>query len=198
MKKQLITYSVALALMAFTACSNNHPTNNADNKSAETGTPKSAEEHNDAKFKSDNEKDAQFVVDAVNDNLIEISLCDLATTRSTHPEVKELAKMLSEHHTKANNELTALAQKKNITVPSTTDLKNSEYNALNDKKGDDFDKAYYDKIVQMHKDEISRFEKAAQDCKDADIRNYASSQLPSLRAHLDRAMDDRKMADNWK
>ena len=196
MKKNLINYMVAAALIGFTACSNNNPNNN--DKTADVGTPKAAEEHNDAKFDSDNEKDAQFVVDAVNDNLIEISLCDLAMTRSTHQEVKDLAKALSEHHTKANNELTALAQKKNITVPSSTDLKNSEYNALNDKKGNDFDKAYYDKIVSMHKDAVDRYEKAAQDCKDAELRNYASAQLPSLRAHLDRAMDDQKLADNWK
>jgi putative membrane protein len=186
---------VAAALIGFTACSNN--TNN-DKVADNMGTPKEAEEHNDAKFNNDNENDAQFVVDAVNDNLIEISLCDLAVSRATHPEVKEFAKTLADHHTKANNELTALAQKKNITVPSTTDLKNSEYNSLNDKKGNDFDQAYYDKIVSMHKDAVSRYEKAAQDCKDAEIRNYAAAQLPSLRAHLDRAMDDQKLADNWK
>jgi putative membrane protein len=94
--------------------------------------------------------------------------------------------------------LSALAQKKNITVPSTVDIESTDYKSLNDKSGVDFDKAYYDHVVAMHKDAIDRFEKAAQDAKDADIRNWASSQLPSLRAHLDRAMDDKKVAETWK
>ena len=192
MKKTLIYSMLAFAVVCFVACSNN-----ANKENKEIGSTDAAEEHNDAKFNSDNEKDAQFVVDATRDNLISISLCDLALSRSTHPEVKELAKNLSDHHTKAQNELAALAAKKNITIPSTPDTEASEYKTLNDKSGNDFEKTYYNKIVDMHKAAISRFEKAAQDSKDADIRNWASAQLPTLRTHLDRAMNDQKLADNW-
>jgi putative membrane protein len=193
MKKILLPSILAIAITGFFACSNNQQHDNSV-----PGTENSAEEHNDAKFSNENEKDADFVVDAVNHNLTEIALCDLALQRANHPEIKELAKNLSEHHMKANDELTALAQKKNITVPSTTDVQNSEYKSLNDKSGNDFDKAYYDKVVAMHKDAIDRYEKAAQECKDAEIRNFAAAQLPTLRAHLDRAMDDQKLAENWK
>lgn len=193
MKKIIIHSFLAMGMAGFLACSNTQQ----DRKDM-PGTENSAEEHNEAKFNNENEKDADFVVDAVDHNLREIALCDLAMQRTTHAEIKEMARMLSDHHTKINNELTALAQKKSITVPSTTDVQNSEYKALNDKNGVDFDKAYYDKIVSMHKEAIQRYENAAQDSKDADIRNFAASQLPTLRAHLDRAMDDQKIAENWK
>jgi putative membrane protein len=194
MKKSILYSVIALATAGFFACSSNTNKDTAH----EAGTPESAEQHNDAKFNNDNESDAQFVVDAAQDNLLGISLCDLAMSRSTHPEVKELAKNLSDHHTKAQNELAALAQTKNITIPTSHDPEAAEYKSLNDKSGTDFEKSYYNKVVDMHKDAISRYEKAAQDSKDADIRNWASAQLPTLRAHLDRAMDDQKLADNWK
>jgi putative membrane protein len=194
MKKLILNSLLAFALVCFFACSNNQQT--AENK--QPGTTDNAEEHNDAKFNNENEKDAEFVVDAVEHNLIEISLCDLALQRATHPEVKELAQTLSDHHTKANNELVQLAQKKNITVPSSTPVESSEYKALNDKSGTDFEKSYYNKVVEMHKDAVSRFEKAAQDLTDSELRNYAANQLPTLRTHLDRTMDGQKLADNWK
>jgi putative membrane protein len=193
MKKILINTLLSCFVVAFFACSNN-----TNHQNDQPGTANSAEEHNDAKFTSDNEKDAQFVVDAARDNMLEISLCDLAISRSTHQEVKDLAKNLSDHHSKAENELAQLAQKKNITIPSDAERESADYKALSDKTGNDFEKSYYSRIVDLHKDAISRFEKAAQDCKDADIRNWAASQLPTLRAHLDRAMDDQKLADNWK
>ncbi len=184
---------LALCIVGFFACSNNQT---AD-KDVQ-GTPQNAEDHNDAKFDNENEKDAAFVVDAANANLTAISLCDLAMNRATHQEIKDLAKTVSEHHLKANNELNTLAQSKNITMPTSSSIKDAEYKNLNEKSGNDFDKAFYDKIVAMHKETIDRFEKASQDAKDADLRNYAASQLPTLRAHLDRAMDDQKLAENWK
>jgi putative membrane protein len=197
--KTLISHSLLAATIAvFFACNSDRTKDNNYNDNDHPGTEKSAEQHNDAKFDNQNEKDADFVVDAVKHNLNEIALCDLAMQRATHSEIKQLAKQLSEDHTKANNELTALAQKKSITVPSTMDVESSDYKAINDKSGVDFDKAYYDHVVSMHKDAIQRFENAAQDAKDADIRNWASAQLPTLRAHLDRAMDDQKLAETWK
>jgi putative membrane protein len=195
--KKIISSVLAVGICAFFACNNADRTHNNDTAD-QVGTEKSANDHNDAKFNNENKDDADFVVEAVKDNLDEIALCDLAMQRSTHNEIKELAKTLSEHHTKINNELAQLAQKKSITIPAYSEVQNDEYKKLNDKNGVDFDKAYYDKVVSMHKDAIERFEKAAQDSKDTDIRNFASAQLPTLRAHLDRAMDDQKLAANWK
>jgi putative membrane protein len=195
--KKIISHSLlALGATLFFACSN-ADRNTAENDTAQIGTEENAKEHNEAKFDNENEKDAQFVVETVKQNLDQIALCDLAMQRAAHNEIKELAKSLSDHHTKANNELARLAQQKNITIPVTTDVQNDEYKSLGDKSGNDFDKAYYDKVVSMHKTAIERYEKVAQDSKDADIRNFAASQLPDLRAHLDRAMNDQKLAESW-
>lgn len=197
MKKNLIYFLLVPGIVTLFACSNTDRNNNdtAENK---IGTEEAAEEHNDAKFNNEMADDADFVVNAVKHNLDQIALCDLAMQRATHSEIKEMAQTLNAHHTKANNELSQLAKEKSISVPVTTDLQNDNYRALSDKTGNDFDKSFYDRIVDMHEEAVRRFEKAAQDSKDADIRNYAASQLPTLRAHLDRAMNNQKLAEGWQ
>ena len=197
MKNKILYFLLVPGITALFACSNTDRNNNNNNSADNVGTEKSAEEHNDAKFDNENENDAQFVVDAVKQNLDEIALCDLAMQRANHSEIKEMANMLNASHTKANNELTRIAKEKSITIPMTTDLQGPAYKSLNDKNGNEFDKAYYDKIVEMHKEAVNRYEKASQDAKDVDIRNFAASQLPTLRAHLDRAMDNQKLAEGW-
>ncbi len=62
------------------------------------------------------------------------------------------------------------------------------YQKLIDKPGRDFDKAYCDMMVDGHKKAVDRFESAAADSKDSDIRSWANSMLPILRSHLDHAM----------
>lgn len=149
-----------------------------------------AEEHNDAKFdKSTQNNDAQFLVDAAEINLKEIQLGQLAQKQGIAADVKKLGKAMEEAHTKAQKELRDLAEKKQITVPSSlTDEGQNEYKKLADEKGKDFDKEYCDKMVQGHKDAIDRFEKAARDAVDADIKAWASGMIPTFRAHLDQSI----------
>jgi len=148
-----------------------------------------AEEHNDAKFDDKNEKDAQFLVNAAEINMKEIELGQLAEQNGRAPRIKELGKMIVDAHTKSQKDLTTLARKKTVTLPtSTTDEGKSEYKKLGDKSANDFDKTYADMMVSAHRDAISLFEKASADCKDADIKAYAANTLPTLRTQLDHSL----------
>src|SRR5436853_6188783 len=74
----------------------------------ETGTPdnkKEAEEHNDAKFDNKSEKDAQFVVDAADIHLTEISLGQLAENNARADDVKELGRIMNRDHKKGYDDL---------------------------------------------------------------------------------------------
>jgi len=157
-----------------------------------------AEEHNDAKFDSNNgEKDAQFLVNAAEINMKEILLGQLAQQIGTTAHVKELGKMMEDAHKKSLDELTALAKSKMITLPATsTDNVQVAYKSLNEKSGSDFDKAYADMMVSEHKDAISIFEIASTESSDTAIRNWATAALPGLRKHLDSAMDCKKKCDS--
>jgi putative membrane protein len=193
MKKFNFPGSIFLNMYLFTAllfvCSCN-------NQKAED--PKDiAEDHNDAKFDNkDQEKDAQFLVEAASINLEEIQLSQLAQQKSSMADVKMLGKMLEEEHTKSLTELQALASKKSVTIPTAvTDKDMDDYKRLSNKSGHDFDKDYCDEMVEGHKKAIEKFKKAATDCADSDIKAWASSTLPTLRSHLDQALNCQKKCE---
>jgi putative membrane protein len=190
MKKSKISLEISglFLCLLFLVCS----CARSNNESSTTGvdSKKMAEDHNDAKFNKSEEYNAQFLVDAATINLNEIQLGDLASTKAVSADVKALGKMMSEDHTKAQAEVVALAQKKNITLPtSATDESMKDYNTLNDKDFKNFDSKYTEMMVNGHKDAISKFEKAVSDCSDSDLREWASKMLPKLREHLDHAMN---------
>lgn len=146
-----------------------------------------AEEQNEERFDDRrSEKDAQFLVDAAAINMEEIELGKLAQQKGTFSDVKDLGKMMEEEHTAALNDLKTLAENKAVTLPSgmTDDARNA-YDKLSEKTGNDFNIEYCDMMVDGHEKAIKKFEDAASDSDDEDIRNWASSMLPSLRTHLE-------------
>ena len=60
----------------------------------------------------------------------------------------------------------------------------------------DFDEAYADLMEDSHDRAVSLFEAAADDSKDADVRNFAKSSLATLRQHSEAAekLDQRDIA----
>jgi putative membrane protein len=187
MKKQFRNIFALMSAVTIVMTSCNNTTKNDDTKAI-------AEEHNDAKYNSsDTENDADFLVAAAEINLEEIKLGQLAQNTSTSTEVKNLGKMMETAHTKSLNDLKELAAKKNITIPTTLTEKGEDaYKKLSDKSVNNFDKTYCDMMVDGHKDAISKFEKAAVECKDGDIKSWASSMLGGLRTHLDHALNCQK------
>jgi putative membrane protein len=156
-----------------------------------------AEEENEAKFdNNEQEKDAQFLVNAAEINLKQIQLGQLAQQKGSTTHVKELGKMMEDAHTKSQRDLIALAQSKRITIPtSATNAATDAYEDLNKKSGNDFDKAYADKMVSQHEDAIETFENATTDNYDADIKNWAIATLPDLRTNLNHSIECQKKCD---
>jgi putative membrane protein len=181
-KNAILLITIVTTLLIIVSCSNNKKPDD---------TKEVAEEHNDAKFDNkEQERDAQFLVNAAEINLEQIQLGQLAQQNGSAIHVKELGKMMEDKHSKSLIELTALAKSKVITIPtSLTDNAKNSYNKINEKSGNEFDKEYADKMVKGHKDAIEVFEKASTDCSDADIKSWASASLPELREHLDLSID---------
>ena len=187
---------LAVALCGASSCADNQ---SAVKQEKQEDTKKVAEEHNEAKFDTRaSEKDAQFLVNAAEINLEEIKLGQLAQQSSKMVDVKEMGKMMENAQTKSLNDLKALAMKKSITIPtSPTNDAEDAYKKLTD-KDTKFDKDYSDMMVKGHKDAIEIFQKAATDATDADIKQWATSVLPTLRTHLDYAMICQKKYDKMK
>jgi len=131
---------------------------------------------------------ADFAVEAAAGGLMEVELGKIAQEKATNPRIKEFGAMMVKDHSDADDKLKALAQQKNITLPtSVSDKQQKDIDDLNKKTGKDFDKAYMNMMLDDHKTDIKKFEKAGNDLKDADIKSFAMQALPTLQKHLDSA-----------
>ena len=174
--KTLNTALLCLGLtVAATSCSNE----NKDSKEV-------AEELNEEKFDKDGEKAADKLVHAYSANLFEIKAAENAAVNATTEDVKKLSAMLVEAHTKMNADVKALADRKSITLPTDlTEEQRKDIEKLAEKTGLDYDKAFTDKMKSKHEDAVKFYEKTAEKCDDADIKNWAATTTPEVRSHLD-------------
>jgi len=184
MKKITLTSLVVASLLTFSAC-NSNPNNSEENKDSK----EVAEESNEQKLDDTKlEDDAEFATAAADGGLMEVKLGELAQTNGTSAGVKKFAQSMVTDHSKANDELKALAQQKNITLPVTlSDDKQKKYDELSKKKGAEFDEAYASFMVDDHKEDVSEFEEAAKDAKDPDVKAWAAGKVPVLKHHLEMA-----------
>src|SRR5688572_23810404 len=94
-----ITFKTLTAMMLvvlFMACGS---------KKQEDSAEIAQEANEEALEDRDDEKDADFIVDAIAANYCEVRLAQLAQTRSSDARIKETAKMLETDHNKIINEL---------------------------------------------------------------------------------------------
>jgi len=129
--------------------------------------------------------DRKFLSEAAADGAAEVKLGQMATKQATSEDVKKFGQRMVDDHSKINSELNKLAQQKGLTVPQTLDKKHQdEVDRLSKLGGPEFDKSYMNTMVDEHQHDVDAFEKAAKDAKDAGVKSFASSTLPTLREHL--------------
>jgi putative membrane protein len=197
MKKIKLLAGILLTTFAFIGCDNASNRDSVDQ----------AKEMNDEKADGDanttmavREADSKFMVDVANESMMEVEMGNVAQEKATDPQVKEFGAMMSRDHSKAADELRALAARKNVTMPGTMgeDMQ-KQINDMREKTGYDFDKDYMDKMVSHHKDAVDKFEKIANDNDaDPDLKAWASTTLVTLRAHRDSADNLHKMIKDKK
>ncbi|TLV01461.1 DUF4142 domain-containing protein [Dyadobacter luticola] len=167
-----------------------------------TDTTEYADSTNEAKADSSGsdttaaaaEGDADFAVKAANGGMAEVALSKIAEEKATDPKVKDFAKQMVTDHTKANDELKALAASKNITLPSAPNEEKQKAAAdLGSKSGKDFDKAYVSQMKKDHDETVKLFEDAQKDLKDAELKAFVDKTLPVIKAHAEHAKSLDKM-----
>src|SRR6195952_2305241 len=183
MKK--LTYITLIAGMIFLmqACSGPKDSK-AGADSANTAAADTAKK--DSSMAVVDKDDAKFAVAAANGGMAEVELGQLAQQKAANPKVKDFGAMMVTDHTKANDEMKALATAKGITLPVAIGTDEQKVkDDLSAKTGADFDKAYVSNMIDDHKKDIKEFEDASQNCKDADLKAFAVKTLPTLKMHLD-------------
>jgi putative membrane protein len=129
--------------------------------------------------------DSQFIIKAAQGGLAEVELGNLAKDHAKNSDVKDFGQKMVDDHSKANDELKALALQKNVTLPNEVDPKaKAVMSKLSGLSGDAFDRAYVKDMVADHKEDIAEFRKEANNGKDPDVKAWASKTLPTLENHL--------------
>ena len=119
-------------------------------------------------------------------DLAEVQLGQLGVQHATSPQVKSFAQMMVTDHTKAGEELKALAAKKSVTLPTDMDSSHkSTLDSLKSKAGADFDRTYVDAMVSDHEKAVSDFQSRVKNASDPDVKAFAEKTLPVLQKHLD-------------
>src|SRR5947208_1832580 len=136
--------------------------------------------------KSNQKLDAgTFVAKAASAGMFEVKSSQLAQERAQKADVKRFAEHMIQDHTKANQELMALAQQKGYTIPTHMDAKCQEcFDRLSNARGEAFDSAYVQEQLKAHREAVKMFQQASQTVDDPELKAWAAKTLPKLREHL--------------
>jgi putative membrane protein len=134
--------------------------------------------------------DRTFIMEAAAGGMAEVQLGKLATENASNGDVKRFGQMMVDDHTKANNELMQIAKDKQLMAPHALKPQDQEtYDKLSKLSGEQFDREYMQHMVADHQKDVAAFKKASQSASDPDVKQFASSTLPTLQKHLDDAKD---------
>jgi putative membrane protein len=143
---------------------------------------KKGSESSPPKFSS---ADETFMMSAAQAGMVEVKLGEVAAQKATKPDVKEFGAMMVSDHSKANNELKAIAAKNGVTLPATLDAAHKEkVDRLSKLSGEQFDKAYVSEMVKDHEKVAGEFEKASKTAQNPELKSFAATTLPVIKTHL--------------
>lgn len=185
MKKLTYVFAISVIASGFLGCGEGtkNADGNADSVNAAIDTAPGAMSHSDESLES---PAGEFAKKAALGGMTEVEASQLAVTKSTNPQIKDFARMMVTDHSKANEELKAIAKMKNMSLPASLDEEHQKkVDELNKKTGSDFDQAYVSLMVDDHKETLELMQEEAKDGKDSDLKAFAVKTAPVVQAHLD-------------
>jgi len=132
--------------------------------------------------------DQDFITLAAQTDMAEAHLGQLAADNASSQAVKDYAQMLVTDHTKDYDQVSALARKAGLNVPTALDPNHIKKIAPFEKlKGRAFDRRFAHEMVTGHETAIAAYDKASQDGQNPDLKAYAKQTLPVLEKHKNEA-----------
>jgi putative membrane protein len=129
--------------------------------------------------------DKQFIRTALEGGMAEVQLGQLATQKSSNPDVKEFGQKMVDDHTKLGDQMKQVAAQMNVKVPDSLSSKDkatmAKLSALN---GDAFDKAYIKDMVKDHKKDEKEFKQEAMNASNPALKDAASQGAQVIGQHL--------------
>ena len=123
------------------------------------------------------QKDVSFIQKAAGGGQQEVENGKMAEKQGKSADVKRIGARMVADHTKANKELTGLANRKGVTF-DTRGVRAQNIGAA------DFDRQYLKLLEMDHKNDIAEFQREAKSGDDRDVKAWAAKTLPTLQEHL--------------
>lgn len=134
--------------------------------------------------------DKQFMNLAATDNMTEAHLGQMAEAQAADPGLKTFGQTLTQDHTTAYEELTALSSKTGESIPKGINVgKDAAIQQLTRLKGAAFDRRFLQHEIQDHEKAIAAFRREAEHGENPDVKAYAQKVLPTLQQHLQKAQE---------
>ena len=128
--------------------------------------------------------DKRFIKEAIQGNLAEVQMGQLAQKNGGSDEVKNFGKMLESDHGQANTKANQVAAELKVTPPTEPSSKQKHaYDRAAKLNGANFDREFARHMIIDHKEDIAKYQKASKS-RDAALAGFASESLPTLQKHL--------------
>jgi len=121
-------------------------------------------------------KDKAFMKKAARGGIMEVAMGNLADQNGQSEDVKSFGKRMVTDHSKANEELKSIAEKKGVKLPSKEP--SEKWSS---------DKAYMNMMVKDHEKNLAEFQDEAANGSDPDVKKFAEDTAKVVQEHLDLA-----------
>lgn len=130
--------------------------------------------------------DEKALKDMAQANINEIAAAKIALNKTQSAEVKTFAQKMVEDHSTALTNVQAVAQQKDVTLPTAPDTKHKAMaDRLEKQSGSAFDKMYMENAgIMDHKRVLSTLKSDATKIKDPDVKALADAHTPVVEQHL--------------
>ena len=129
--------------------------------------------------------DKAFVKKALEGNMAEVQMGQLALQKSSDDQVKQFAQRMVDDHGKMLDQLKPAAQAMGVKVPdgpSKGAMKNMD--KMKGLSGDAFDQAYIKDMVKDHKKDSSEFKQEAQNTQNPQLKQLVTEASQTIDSHL--------------
>jgi putative membrane protein len=128
--------------------------------------------------------DAKFIVKAGEINLAEINIGRLAAQRASRQDVRQFANQLVQDHQMNLSKLNDMANRNRWRSAERMDQEHQQlFQKLASLQGQAFDREFVQAMVDGHKKVVEIFKHASENCKNADIKQFASQTLATIQQH---------------
>ena len=133
--------------------------------------------------------DAAFVIAASQSAYAGATFAKMALEKASSPDVKRYARRAADDSHRISDELKPLLKAQKAPEPTELDKRNQAVQEwLAKLSGAEFDRAYMSNMATMRSQEVMLFSRAADLAHDAELKGWASKNLPTIKENQESAM----------